>query len=213
VAGRGRLRGPGPGVPGRPAGIPQLVRLAIRRARAAESGSPGSAPSAAASRYGSRETGAACAGAVGFTSLREASCGCAGPVRCRRRPPASQSSATRTGVTTPRSWSSAPRSRCRQSTGSPGSTLACACSRRSSPVTAAPRRSPIRDTCVRPSVASPASSGSSAENGRARRTGPRPATGSRLLIAGSATGGPTTTTSSPCGCSARTKRSPWKISP
>jgi len=72
---------------------------------------------------------------------------------------------------------------------------------------------PIRDTCVRPSVASPASSGSSAENVMARRTGPRPATGSRLLIAGSATGGPTSTTSSPCGCSARTKRSPWKISP
>jgi hypothetical protein len=94
-----------------------------------------------------------------------------------------------------------------------GIDLACACSRRSSPVTAAPRRSPIRDACVRPSVASPASSGSSAENVMARRTGPRPATGSRLLIAGSATGGPTTTTSSPCGCSARTKRSPWKISP
>ena len=135
------------------------------------------------------------------------------PVRCRQRPPASRSSATRTGATTPRWWSSAPRSRCRRSTASPGSILACARSRQSPPATAAPRPSPSSDPCVRPSVASPAPSGSSAASARARRTGPRPAAGSRLLIAGSATGGPTTTISSPCGCSASTKRSPWKISP
>jgi len=72
---------------------------------------------------------------------------------------------------------------------------------------------PTLGICVLPSGAWPAPSGRCHANARARPTAPRPAIGSRSPTARSATGAPTTTTSWPCGWSARTKRSPWKTSP
>ena len=79
--------------------------------------------STAVSRSGSPATASPCTG-PGCMWPRSARCGCAGRGRCRRCHPASPSSASRTAATTPRSWSSGTRPRCRRWRVPPGSTLA-----------------------------------------------------------------------------------------